>query len=250
MTKFSKCPIREVFGLCIMLSLSGCAATEIALEHKDLKVQTQMSATVFLDVEDRTEKSVFLDVRNTSDKDLDVLPLIEARLTANGYVIKPLAKDAFYILQLNILQVGVADPSALHSSLYAGWGGAVGGAVAGSAIGAGSANPMGAYNGAAVGGFLGSAGELIAGSLVKDVTYSMISDLQIMERTDEAVKQSVNSNLVQGTGTQVVQTSESTRNRRKYQTRIVSTANQVNLDFKDALPPLEEQLAKSVAGIF
>src|SRR5580704_10355396 len=45
---------------------TGCAATQIALEHKNLKVQTQMSHTIFLDAEKRAERSVFLDIKNTS----------------------------------------------------------------------------------------------------------------------------------------------------------------------------------------
>lgn len=229
---------------------SGCAATQIALEHKDLKVSTQMSATVFLDVENRSEKTVYLDIKNTSDKDINVRPMIESRLAAAGYSVLPSAQSAFYILQANILQVGVADPSALRESLGAGFGGALAGGLAGAVIGGNSRSPMGAYNGAAVGGLVAGAGELIAGSLVKDVTFSMITDLQIMEKTSGDVTQTVNSDLAQGTGTRVVQTSASTTSRRKYQTRIVSTANQVNLKFEEALPALQEQLGKSVAGIF
>ena len=104
-------------------------------------------------------------------------------------------------------------------------------------------------NSAGIGGLLGGAGELIAGSLVKDVTYSMITDVQIMERTDAAVAQSVQSNLQQGTRTRVVQSSESTSKWKKYQTRIASTANKVYLEFSEALSQLQEQLAKSIAGI-
>ncbi|MFM4810606.1 complement resistance protein TraT, partial [Aeromonas hydrophila] len=46
------------------------------------------------------------------------------------------------------------------------------------------------------------------------------------------------------------QSSTTTSARKKYQTRIVSNANQVNLDFKDAKPVLEAQLAGAVAGLF
>ena len=35
-----------------------------------------------------------------------------------------------------------------------------------------------------------------------------------------------------------------------YHTRIVSTANQANLDFEDALPLLENGLIQSIAGMF
>ena len=230
---------------------AGCAATQVALEHKDLNVQSQMSATVFLDVEAPLEKTVFVDVRNTSDKDIDVAPLIKARLEQKGYTVVAAAQQASYVIQANVLQVGIANPSALHDSLYAGWGGPLAGGVAGALVGGNrtSNSFAGSMNGAGIGGLLGGAGELIAGSLVKDVTYSMITDVQIMERSDAAVAQTVQSNLQQGTGTRVVQSSASTSNWKKYQTRIASTANKVNLEFNEALPHLQEQLAKSIAGI-
>ena len=36
----------------------GCAAAQIALEKKDLKVETQMSDTIFLDIETQIERTV------------------------------------------------------------------------------------------------------------------------------------------------------------------------------------------------
>ena len=247
-------PIRTFAFAGVIALLSGCAATQVALEHKDLAVETKMSATVFLDVENRVEKTVFVDVRNTSDKEINVETAIRGKLTAKGYRIVENAPDAFYVLQLNILQAGKANPSALQESLYAGWGGTLAGAAAGAVVGG---NKSGFFNswsgsekGAGIGGLIGGAGELISGALVKNVTYSILTDVQIMERSSEAVVQRVESNLEQGTGTKVVQTSEGARNRKKYQTRVLSTANKVNLKFEEALPLLEEQLAKSLAGIF
>ena len=40
-----------------------------------------------------------------------------------------------------------------------------------------------------------------------------------------------------------------TGNQHKYQTRVVSNANKVNLKFEEAKPVLEDQLAKSIANI-
>ncbi|MGH8578782.1 MAG: complement resistance protein TraT, partial [Gammaproteobacteria bacterium] len=54
----------------------------------------------------------------------------------------------------------------------------------------------------------------------------------------------------QGTHSEVEEHSESTRDRRRYQTRVVATANQVNLTFDEARGHLTEALAKSIAGIF
>ncbi|HEY1717202.1 MAG TPA: complement resistance protein TraT [Verrucomicrobiae bacterium] len=128
--------------------LAGCAATEVALEHKDLDVQTKMSATVFLDVEKRQTNTIFVQVKNTSDKDVSIEALLKQKLEANGYALVSNPQDAFYILQANILYVGKADPSALHDSLYAGWGGAMGGLTAGATIGAAA----GGLNGLGYGG--------------------------------------------------------------------------------------------------
>ncbi|MCD5393403.1 complement resistance protein TraT (plasmid) [Escherichia coli] len=53
----------------------------------------------------------------------------------------------------------------------------------------------------------------------------------------------------QGTSGAKIQTSTETGNQHKYQTRVVSNANKVNLKFEEAKPVLEDQLAKSIANI-
>ena len=58
------------------------------------------------------------------------------------------------------------------------------------------------------------------------------------------------SEVQQGSATQQT-TRLSTRSHwMHYRTRIVSTADQVNLDFKDAKPELTQQLAHTLASIF
>jgi hypothetical protein len=234
------------------LLFTGCAATQVALEHHSLKVQTRMSHTVFLDAEKPAERTVLLTVKNTSDKNLEVEGLIRQRLEAKGYKLVNSPQQAFYILQANVLRVGLHDPSALQCfNYYDGSDAVLGGAAAGAAIGAAASNLDGDWMGygAVIGGVAAAGVDLIAGALVKNVTYSMVTDLQILERTDETVDQTITSDLQQGSGTRVHQISESTRERRKYQTRILSTANRVNLSFETALPVLEQDLAKSIAGI-
>ncbi|MGH8628781.1 MAG: complement resistance protein TraT, partial [Gammaproteobacteria bacterium] len=59
--------------------LTGCAATMTALEHKDLRVQTHLSDTVFLDIENVKARSVHLDIRNTSGQTIDIVgPIVRA----------------------------------------------------------------------------------------------------------------------------------------------------------------------------
>jgi hypothetical protein len=236
----------------VCLLFSGCAATQVALEHHSLKVQTCMSHTIYLDAEKLSERTILLDIKNTSDKNLEIEGLIRQRLEAKGYKVVNSPEQAGYIVQANVLRVGLDDPSALRVSAYSGTAavaaGTAGGAAIGSAISGGGWSDGSGYGGV-IGGMAAGAVDLVSGSLVKDVTYSMITDVQILERTQEKVAQTISSNLEQGSGTHVIQTSSSARERRKYQTRIVSTANRVNLSFAKALPVLQEQLAKSIAGI-
>jgi len=230
---------------CLLPGLGGCAATQVTLEHKDLTVRTQMSSTVFLDLEHQAQKTVFLEVKNTSGQELALEPLIRARLQEAGYRIASDLQAAFYILQVNVLQVGQASPSALTAAMKSGCGGPVGGAVAGAAI----ARSMNTSHSDLKGAAIGMAVEMIIGSLVKDVTYSIITDVRITERTPVPVTEKLESKLPQGTGSEIAQTGETAVNWRKYQTRVVSTANRVNLKYEQALPALAQQLARSIAGI-
>ena len=236
------CLLFVVFCACL-----GCAAAQIALEKKDLKVETQMSNTIFLDIETQIKRTVFVDVRNTSDKDIDVKSLLVSKLQAKGYTVTNTPAEAFYILQGSVLYVGKADPSALRESLYGGYGGALAGAMGGAVIG-GATGSIGM--GAGIGGLAGGVAEMVAGSLVKDVTYTIVTDLMISERSVDKVEQTVQSDLQQGMGSKIEQTSKSTVDRKRYQTRIVSSANKVNLSFEEALNPMLEGLARSISGIF
>ncbi|MBQ4132929.1 MAG: complement resistance protein TraT [Desulfovibrionaceae bacterium] len=232
----------------ICLTMQGCAATQVALEKKDLKVETQMSDTVFLDITNRYDKTVFLDIRNTSDKDIDVTPYIAERLKDKNYTVVTDPGDAYYIIQANVLYVGMADPSALRQSVFQGWGGVAGGAAAGAAISEMAESRT--LEGASLGGIVGGFAEILTGSITKDVTYTIMTDVQILERSPYPVTQTRQAQLKQGKDVSILQSSSHVTDRYIYQTRIASSANQVNLDLEDALPPLMEGIGRSIAGIF
>jgi Enterobacterial TraT complement resistance protein. len=77
----------------------------------------------------------------------------------------------------------------------------------------------------------------------------MITDVQVAERSKQAVNQQTNSSLQQGTSSTTTQQISGTNHWMYYRTRVVSTANKVNLDFKDAVPALQGQLVHSLSGI-
>jgi hypothetical protein len=224
--------------------LGGCAATQVALEHKDLDVQNKMSATIFLDPVSPDERTIYIEIKNTSDKELDLGPEITGAIAAKGYQVVRDPKKAHYMLQANVLSVGKASPSAIQETLGAGYGGSV---LLGAAIGGATTRSWG---GAAAGGLVGGIAETVTGSLVKNVTFAIVTDVQLSERSEEEVDSTTDTRLGQGTSTTIKQKSRKTDNWKRYQTRIVSSANQVNLKFEEALPELRKGLTKSLSGLF
>ncbi len=231
----------------LALLLAGCAATTTALRYKDLDVQTKMSATIFLDPVPPSERTIFIQIRNTTDKPLlDLHQQIAAAIAAKGYRVVADPRKAHYMLQANVLQVGRIDQSALERATAAGFGGTIAGAAIGALLGGDRAGA-----GAVVGGLAAGTAEVIAGSLVKVVTYSIITDVQISERVRGPVSQEFSSALRQGTArTTIKQRTSSSVHWKRYQTRIVSFARQVNLEFQEALPYLKQGLVNSLSGLF
>ena len=228
----------------VAVSLSGCAAAQLALTHKNLDVQTKMSNTIFVPPVSPSKQTVYVQFKNTADQSLNVPALtqeLDARMESQGYRVVPYSQ-AHYLLQINVLSIGKMSPSAAQESLTGGYGGALAGAAAGGLIGQ-------SYVGAGVGGLVAGVGGLVADSMVKNVTYAMITDVQVGVRSRHAVQQNTSANLQQGTSTTTTQNTSKIGHWVDYRTRIVSTANKVNLSFKTALPVLQGQLVHSLGGI-
>ncbi|MBI5562106.1 MAG: complement resistance protein TraT [Deltaproteobacteria bacterium] len=247
--------LKKLIILAVLLICSGCAAMQVALEKKDLKVETRMSDTIFLDMEEQRERTVFVDIKNTSGKEIDITTPIAQRLQSKGYRLSANPQGAGYILQCNMLYVDKTDPSAARAALMSGYGssimaGAASGAVIGSYGKTGIGSIVGAVRGFGIGALAADLGETVSGALVKDVSYMVVIDMMISVKTSDAVEQVEQSDLKQGKGAKIQQTIKGSTNRKKYQARVVSTANQVNLSMEEALPTLTEGIARSIAGVF
>lgn len=228
--------------------LSGCAGKTM-IAKRNLAVETKMTNTVFLDPVEPEQKIAYLQIKNTSDKpNLEIAETIKANIESKGYKVTNSPKEAHYMIQANILQVGATDLREVENAMAGGYGGALGGLVAGGAT-AGLIKDSG--RNIVAGGLVGAAAGMALDAMVKDVMYSMITDIQISERTPEGVtaNQSTQSKLSQGTSGTVNVTSNQTTNWRKYQTRIISSANKVNLKFEEAAPELVSGLASSISGL-
>ncbi|MEP9012779.1 conjugal transfer complement resistance protein TraT [Enterobacter kobei] len=227
------------------LALSGCGAMSTAVKKRNLDVKTQISETIWL--EPSSEKTVYLQIRNTSDKDMSGLQAqITNELAAKGYRVSSSPDTAYYWIQANVLKAEKMDLRDAQCFLKTGYEGAAMGAALGAGITAYNSSSAGATLGVGLAtGLIGMA----ADAMVEDVNYTMVTDLQISERSKAAVTTDNIAALKQGTSGIKLQTSTEQGNRAKYQTRVVSNANKVNLKFEEAKPVLEAQLAKSIAGI-
>lgn len=232
------------------IGFSGCSAMHTAIKKRNLDVQTKMSDTIFLEPVSPDKKIIYFNIRNTSDKEVHVKDAIVNELKAKGYKITNDPAKATYMLQGNILKVSKTDKREAQGLMGSGFGATVTGALAGGtaayAMNAGGRGTAGiALAGAAL-GFLGDA-------LVDDTFYVMVTDLQIRERPleGEIVTQTQQASLAQGSSTKVKQDIKGGKVKWKtYRTRIISTAEKMNLDFSEAEPVLEKALARSIAGTF
>lgn len=243
--------MHKVFtGLVLAASLaafSGCAATGVALSKRHLDVQTKMSDSVFLDPPAPQAMVALLQIRNTSDKpDFSIQYAVENALSAKGWRITRNPDEAQYLLQVNILQVGKTDQTAADAMLHQGYG--VGNAAV---AGAGLAYASGSTSGRGIvgAGLAVGAADFIAGQLVKDVYFSAITDVQISQRSKTAIRLQGQQSLAQGnSGAENLSYSEES-NWKRYRTRVLSSANKVNLDWNEAQPELVKGLATAISGM-
>jgi hypothetical protein len=231
---------------------AGCAAVHTSIAKKDLDVQTKMSDTVFLDPVGPDKKTVFVQVRNTSDKQFDIEGPIVMAISSRGYRVTQDPEAAHFRLLGNVLSVGKSSPTAAEAALASGYGGAFAGSAAGAVVGGVTHGWTGAAVGGVVGGVLGGVTSTVANAAVKDVTFMVVTDIEITEkaRPGVIVRQDARQDASQGLGGRRTQTSSEVTDMKKYRTRIVSTANKVNLEYAEAAPELTAGLIRSISGLF
>lgn len=227
-----------------LLTLSGCNALSTSVKKKDLLVETKMSSTIVLEPVTAEKRTVYLQLRNTSDKqNMDYATPVSEAIAAKGYTIVDDPNEAHYWIQANILQVGRTDLREINEKDNKGYGAAIIGAEIGSQFGDGKGQAVATI----VGGLIG----VISDAMVSDIVFVMITDLQISEKAKQGVTVTEQNKAVlkQGESGSKTQDSREIVDRKKYQTRITSTANQVNLTFEEAEQQLLQGLIQSMSGI-
>lgn len=234
--------------------LGGCAATQVALSKKNLDVQARTSTAIFVDPVSPAKRTIYLDVKSgvmefDRRKFKEFVKQQFAENNDNHYQIIDDPEQAQFQMIVYVLNLEKTSPTAAEQALHQGY---MGGAVATGAVVGAVSNDSSPFRGAAVGGLVGGAAEFISGSLVKDITYMLVSDIQIKEKAAQGVivrKDSKVDAKISDSGSSQQTVSEAS-NKKEYRTRIVTTANKVNLKLEEAEELMFKKAAYAMAGFF
>ncbi len=240
--------------LSLVVTFSGCAATQVALSKKDLDVQARTSTAVFVDPVPRPKRTIYLDVKSgVMEFDRRAFKTFTreqfTQFNDNGYQIVDDPDQAQFLMTAYVLNLEKASPTAAEVALRQGY---MGGAVLAGAVVGGVTDTANPYRGAGLGGIAGGATELISGSLVKDVTFMLVCDVQIQEKVKDGVivrKDTKIDAKVSDAGTSQQRVSEAS-DRKEYRTRIVTTGNKVNLKLEEAQELMFKKTAYAMSGFF
>lgn len=233
-------------GICL-ITLLGCASTQTALIKRQLTVESKLSDTIFLEPSTRDHPKVLVQIKNTSSHtDFDPRDHVRQALLNKGYQLTHQVDQADFILQANIRQVEAMDLRASQDVLERGFDGALVGGVLGWAATSGSSHEGTKIVGSLVGATVG----FISDTLIKDKVFTVITDVQVSQRSAHPVSTASKSVLNQGHSTTVVQRTHQVGHWQKYQTRVISQANQVNLKYDNARGPLVQGVSQALSGIF
>lgn len=108
--------------LCLCLAgIQGCVQQQKKLAIPEF--ETLQSENVHVDVTPDAPSRVYVSLRDKTDKVFGLRSLVEAHLTSMGYEITSNPSRAGYILQIDVLSVGLASAQAVRQAVPLGYGG-------------------------------------------------------------------------------------------------------------------------------
>lgn len=245
--------VRFSFIALLMIVLSGCAATQVAVGKKDLVVQTKTSTAIFVEPVSKSKRTVYLDIKSgVMEFDRrEFKKFVKQQFAENdtGYTLIDDPTKAQFQMVAYVLNLEQASPTAAEAALRQGY---LGGAVASGAAAGAVLNSGNRWAGAAAGGLLGGAIESVSSALVKDVTFMLVCDVQIREKAAKGVyvrKDTAITAKVSDAGTSKQRVSEVGKFK-EYRTRLVTTANKANLKLPEAQDLMFKKTAYAMSGFF
>lgn len=222
--------------------LWGCHAAHTSITKRDLRVHTRMSQTIFIAPLPDNQKIVYLDTHFVGPNAVGFEHKLANRLRMKGYKVTHDMRLANYIVQSNTIRSGFFEhPGAEDRMLMRGFGGAVTGALIGSAITDDS-------SGAVVGGVIGS----LVNMSVVERHYMMVSDIQISQRiSGQMVYKWTDLKTRKAALRKHMRLhSDDSHVWERSRTRLLSTASRVNLHAAHARRALNQALVNTLASFF
>lgn len=238
----------------MIVTLGGCAATQTLVSKKDLEVQVKTSTAIFVDPVPQNKRTVYLDVKS-GVMEFDRREFKQfvrdqfVNSNDNNYVLVDNPEEAQFTMVVYVLNLEKTSPTAAEQALKSGY---MGGAIAAGATVGAIANSSNRYTGAGAGAIAGGAIELVSSSLVKDVFFMLVCDIQIKEKLSNGAvvrKDTQVDTKVSDAGSSRQSVSEVSA-RKEYRTRIVTTANQVNLELASAKELMFKKTGYALSGFF
>ncbi|MCQ1061295.1 complement resistance protein TraT [Photobacterium sp. ZSDE20] len=232
--------------------LVGCGAMKTAMTKQDLVVESQVTGPVVLEPVAPSKRIVYISVRDLTGNNMrrDTMQMLKKHLGTEGFYVTDDPDKANMMLNASVIQAKNTSKEEAYGYLTSGFEGALVGASTAAVLGADGRTTAGAGLAVAAVGFL-------ADTMISDTYYTFVLDVQVRERPLEGDKTVSRSGSMQASGhatntSAVASKRVSTVERGEnfnwivHETRIVTTANQMNLDINDAIPVVQERTAMTL----
>lgn len=209
--------------LATTLNLSGCAAARMSMKYGELKTQTELSESVFLELRTDLPQTVYVSESCSATRDVTIKAALERDLMAAGYEVVSSAEEATYILQVNHLRVSEVELSGDETL-----GDAIGASVAAGATSAFAADLLGADDAAGAVGLVAGLAAFIIDAKTVHLAHTLTTDVLLTEAMPGV---------------------DGSSEPRYHTTQVTSGASKVNLEWDESLPQMVNGVSSTLSRL-
>lgn len=243
--------------LTLVYFLAGCSAVNTMAKKQDLTVESRLSHSIVLEPVSPSKRIVYARVRDVSGNKMrkDMQRKIVLNLQEEGFTVTEDPDQANLMLNATILSANKMTGDEADRLLSSGYKGAAEGAFIGGGL---TAVTGGSNSDVLKAGALTAAAGFLADTFVEDVYYTFVMDVELRERPLDGdaidnAKKSISAKGMRSQNSTNLTVSKSSVERGEnynwivYETRIVTTANQMNLKIEEAIPEVQDKTAYSLS---
>ena len=236
--------------------LLGCSAAQTMMKKKELSVESRTSYSVVLEPVAPSKRIVYAKVRDLSGNSMRkaMQKELESIFISEGFTVTKDPEKANMMITASIIAASKGTAEDAAGYLNSGYtGGIEGAATLGALAAIGGSSGKQTMGLAAIGGI----GGFLTDTLVEDVYYTFVMDVELRERPldGDVIQNQTNNTTLKGvSGRNANMSSKDSSsvvrgenyNWVKYETRIVTTANKMNLKIEEAIPEVQHKTAETL----